>query len=142
MNCRKEILKAFNIQKGQRFKIRYNGTLLSSVYHFDEKLNCVNGDETFICFTLQDLIESDRVEFEPLPFWTQEDKIIFQYAKLCGMRWLAVDKLKNTYAFRNKPVRMRDFIWGDPNENCVPICHELSCLTWDDEPLDLDTIDI
>lgn len=62
---------------------------------------------------------------------TKEDKIIIDYAKLCGCKWLAVDENGALFGFFGKPERADSIFIGRGDTS---IHHSLSFLTWEDEP--------
>jgi len=79
-------------------------------------------------------ILNGTLQIVQIPKITPEDKIVIDYAKLCGYKWLAKDEDKRIFAYKTKPLKGKEIGWSRFNNfDFVYIGYPISFLSWDDD---------
>lgn len=130
-----KIFEALGIKPNERFKIK--GDNSETLFLLDKNLNgyCVEEDNSLLPFNatfLQDILRG-KIEIVKIKEPTEEDKIIIDYARLCGFNWIAVDEDGDTVASTGE--LKRDYnSWYAAEEDYEYLLGKLSFLSWEDEP--------
>ena len=64
---------------------------------------------------------------------TPEEQLAIDYARACGMKWIAKNKNNTVFAFEGKPIKGVEY-WILTNAKIASIDIPISFLSWEDEP--------
>lgn len=131
-----QVFEILGIKPNRPFKIRSNGSG-DNIYRTTDTLRIqfFNGKD----FSPHDshLIDlyyflTTREELVPTVIITEEDKIIIDYARLCGAKWLTKDRNGGCWMSENKPQKATNE-WRVLSGMVEPLIKEVSFLSWEDE---------
>ena len=125
-----KIFKIFGVQENEPFMVRTAKGI--------EGPYCINHDFYIIplssrapsCFTIIDVLNGKCVIKKSL-FYTAKDKIILEYAKLCGCKYIAKDENGVIFSYRSKPTK-GDGVW-ESDKGFMRIDADTSLCSWEDE---------
>ena len=129
--------KKMGIKPYEKFKLkRYDATkCMDKIVYFTDELKLYYADSrlSVLGFQIIDILSGFmKIVKEP----TEEDKIIINYARLCGFNWIAVDEDGEVIVSTGELERDDNPNHWNPkiDEDYEYLLGKLSFLTWEDEP--------
>ena len=148
MNYGSKILEVLDIKPGEVFSISDKPDFL---YKMDENLklyatpkNAVD-NKWFVCeeASVMNVLKGISTISKIPQYLTPEDKIVIDYVKLCGYKYLAQDEDGEIYMYKEKPIK-QSVSWNAPvylnrnKHNPALIPYTVSFVSWsDNEPVDV-----
>lgn len=150
MDYGSKILEVLDLKPGEVFSITGKPDFL---YKMDENLKLYATPKTaeqkwFVCeeASAMDVLKGISTICKIPQHLTAEDKIVIEYAKLCGYRYLAMDADGEVYMYKDKPVK-QSISWNAPiymhsnKHNPALIPYTVSFVSWSDsEPVDINAL--
>ena len=135
MDYTRQIFEMIGVEPEERFKLKINGITPKEYYYIDDYLNvcCIvteNHHET--CGFTLNLILAGNVQIIKIPHPTAEEQLAIDYARACGMKWIAKNKNNTVFAFEGKPIKGVEY-WILTNAKIASIDIPISFLSWEDE---------
>ena len=112
-----QVFEMLGVNPCEEFKLRFNTTHVSGIYRFDDnlrlerKLDSEGFWDDMPCLLYQILNGSYIIIKQPIRV-SKEDKIVIDYLKLGGYKWIARDREYEVYAYRNKPIKNNTNCWN------------------------------
>lgn len=149
-NYANQIFDMLGVEPGEEFKIKGKNNVLPYLYKLTEKLETYSYDadddrwrRLYTGEILKDVLNG-TYKVVKIPRPTAEEQLAIDYARACGWKWMAKDKSKKVFAFKNKPIKadpQTDYnisgggIWIDEDDGggWMPIGIPISFLSWEDE---------
>ena len=133
MNYSKEIFKMLDVKPNKVFKIK---EIPNCLYTIEENLNVKVAEEETKDIWMRALdclpaLLNGTYTIEKIKKPTAAEKIAIDYAKLCGLEWLAKDKNGKVYAYDLKPEKLKT-AWESHGHSLL-IQFPIDFLSWQDE---------
>lgn len=129
----KQIFNMLGVEPEEEFKL---GRGHSLNYFIDKELTLrvVNRSGAKLVsfdYKLQDIL-TGKIKIVKIPHPTAEEQIAIDYARVCGLKWLAKNKNNTVFAFEGKPIKGVEY-WILTNAKIASIDIPISFLSWEDE---------
>ena len=135
-----KIFEMLGVKAGESFRIKEEPIEGGgNIYHFDTDFYLWHnmgslGSAITTSYSLLDFLNGN-CHIEKLKTMTSSDKIILEYAKLCGGKYIAKDKDGDIYFYSSLPTKENKRWWYGPS-----VCHQIysafSLCSWEDsQPL-------
>lgn len=147
MNYTKELLELLKLRPNEEFQIKsptenakytYRITSTGYLQYLEESGTCYERWENDHTDTLNEILNGVATICKHVKTYTESDKIVLKYVKLCGMRYLAMDEDGTIFAFLKEPIKNT---YGWYADEAIEINAPVSFISWDDDvPFDLESI--
>lgn len=149
----KQIFDMLGVEPEEEFRLKFDGgdefIQTKGKYKLDKSLGTLWFNEN-IGEWRRDLdaifldILNGTAQIVKIPHPTAEEQLAIDYARACGCKWMAKDKNKKVFAFKNKPIKadpqINDNIksvgiWVNEVDGAgwIPIGIPISFLSWEDK---------
>jgi hypothetical protein len=138
-----QVFKLLKIKPYQYFKIK---GINNYKFYFAENLNIYCIIEENKAYDTRLFKETEKVSLKSIlsgthiidkiiPKISREERIAIEYARLCGLKWLAKDKDGTVIGFSDKPLRnTNSWFKNNYTDDSMTINVPISFLSWDNDP--------
>lgn len=136
----KQIFDMLGVEPEEEFKIKGKNNALPYLYKLSEKLETYSYDadedrwrRLYTSEILKDVLNG-TYKIVKIPRPTAEEQLAIDYARACGMKWIAKNKNKTVYMFTLKPSKETSYWKPDVDDVLYqPTYIPISFLSWTDE---------
>ena len=150
MNYQNKIFEMLGVKENEPFYLCYgDGSLFRRGFQFrlnyrllvekmDLEAECDAWERCTNQTYLQGILSGElRIKKMPLEPKSKEDRVVLDYAKLCGFRYVAKDKGGDVYAYSEMPCRKYN-TWNPNGDGVMHLRAPLEFIQWEDEPFCLE----